>query len=201
MKVNITRFLNFAGALIFILLGGSVIGLLASIISNFIYIHLLFPIAFGLAGMLILVGALGKFKIRGKLPEISLALLMALTIYGAYHYANYQTFRFVLASQMNEQIANETGEPQSEVADIFVDYALEEETGHTGLPGYFLYRAEEGVSIGRWYSQNKTNLGPYLSWVYWLVELAIITFMTVAPVSGSHARLAHKNLDTSMHLL
>ena len=34
-------------------------------------------------------------------------------------------------------------------AKAFLDYALEEETGYSGFAGYMLYRASEGVSIGR----------------------------------------------------
>lgn len=40
-----------------------------------------------------------------------------------------------------------------------VDYALKEETGHPGFVGYMLFRAQEGVSIGRLARNNHVNLG------------------------------------------
>jgi hypothetical protein len=64
------------------------------------------------------------------------------------------------------------------VAKAFLDYALEEETGYSGFAGYMLYRASEGVSIGRLFRGSSFNLGPILTWSYWIIEFGIIFGIT-----------------------
>lgn len=171
-------FLDFVKALMIVILGGTLTGFLTSIVSNLIYMTFLFPIGMGFVGGMLLLGSSRKLKIRGRMPEIITAILMAVLIYGTFHYTGYLTFRILLSSEMNKEIVSSTGESQAGVANIFVDYALEQETGHTGFTGYMLYKAEEGVSIGRWYSMNKTNLGPIGTWVYWFLELGLIGWVT-----------------------
>jgi len=182
MKGKPRRILSFIGALLIIVPGGILIGFVASIVSNLFYIIFLFPLGMGLIGALILNAAMTNLRIRGYVTGISLGILMAVIIYGAFHYTDYLTFRFMVASAMDQELVKETGKSEPEVADVFVDYALSQETGHTGLIGYFLYQAKTGVSIGRWYSDQEVNLGPIFTWLYWLVELSIIGFMTVAMV-------------------
>jgi hypothetical protein len=61
---------------------------------------------------------------------------------------------------------------------VFLDDALEEETGHSGFIGYMLYKANEGVSLGRLSRSSSFNLGPVLTWLYWLLEFGIILGLT-----------------------
>jgi hypothetical protein len=61
---------------------------------------------------------------------------------------------------------------------LFLDYALEEETGYSGFPGYMLYEAKQGATIGRLFRSNGINLGPGLIWLYWLMEFGIILGVT-----------------------
>ena len=167
-----------AGAVI-VALGGLLIGVITSFVSNLIYIVILFPLGMGFIGAMILDKVITTLKIRKLALGVFLGGLMALVIYGAYHYTDYQTFRFVAASAMDEKLVEETGESSPEVSAVFVDYALSEETGHTGMLGYILYKAKLGVSIGKIVSTNDFNLGPFFTWIYWLVELGIIGWMTV----------------------
>src|SRR6185503_18015763 len=65
------------------------------------------------------------------------------------------------------------------VAKSFLDYALQEETGHPGFVGYMLYKASTGVSIGSLSRSSSVNLGPILTVAYWLLEFALILGLTV----------------------
>lgn len=185
MKSKIITILSLIGAMLLIIPSGFLIGFAASMLSNLIYIVVLFPLGMGMCGAVILNGIISKLKIQGLRAGISLAILMASMIYGAFHYTDYLAFRLTLASKMNQQIEQETGKPEPAVADAFVDYALKQETGHTGPIGFILYQAKAGISIGRWYSDRKLNVGPFFTWVFWLVEFAIVGFMTTALLSSS----------------
>ena len=60
---------------------------------------------------------------------------------------------------------------------VITDYALKEETGHTGFPGYMLYRAKIGISIGKFYSENRLQLTGLLAWLYWAAELGLVLYI------------------------
>jgi hypothetical protein len=76
-------------------------------------------------------------------------------------------------------------EDSQAISRIIVDAELEEETGYTGFAGYMLYRAKEGVTVGRFYRTSRTNLGPVLSWFYWVLEFVIILGVILITVAVS----------------
>ena len=40
-----------------------------------------------------------------------------------------------------------------------------------------LYRAETGISLGRFYSDNRLTLNSFLAWLYWLLEMGIVLWI------------------------
>lgn len=157
-----------------ILVGGGLIGLAAAVVGSLFYIVLVFPVAMGVAAGWLVSRAVRAMKIRAALPMIALSVLAAAAIYGSYHYGRYialqvQTW-LELSSSTSEQV-------DLKVARIFVDYALKEETGYTGFSGYLLYKAKSGISIGRFYSQNRLALTSVFAWLYWLLELGVILWI------------------------
>jgi hypothetical protein len=76
-------------------------------------------------------------------------------------------------------LSEATEEENLQVTHAFLDYALEEETGHSGFLGYILYEAKEGATIGRLFRSSSINLGPVLTWLYWLLEFGIILGVTI----------------------
>jgi hypothetical protein len=100
-------------------------------------------------------------------------------MYGMLHYGRYVGFVVSASMEISSGLSEALEDENLSVAKAFLDYALEEETGHSGFPGYLLYRASEGVSIGRLTRTSSFNLGPVLTWLYWLLEFGIILGLTV----------------------
>ena len=63
------------------------------------------------------------------------------------------------------------------MAKAYANYALKQETGHGGFLGYLLYRAQTGISIGKFYSENRLQLTGVLTWLYWLLEFGLILWI------------------------
>jgi len=157
---------------------GILIGVITSIVSNLIYLVFLFPIVIGFLGAMSINRTVNKAKIWKTSQGILRGVFMALVIYGAYHYSNYLTFRLQMILLMNTEISEATGESSTEVANIFTDYALKEETGYSGFIGYMMFTAARGLSIGKMFRASDVNIGPVLTWLYWLVEFGVIAWIT-----------------------
>jgi K+-transporting ATPase c subunit len=160
------------------LLGGLVTGALAGLLSTVIYIVFLFPVGMGFIAGTILEKAITGAKIRDAVQAILLGCLAAAAVMGAYHAAKYAVFRARLAVEMNQRMTEETGMSNMGVANALVDYALKEETGFSGFPGYILYMDKRGITVGRM-AGSGLNLGPAFTWVFWALELAIVGYLTV----------------------
>jgi hypothetical protein len=124
------------------------------------------------------------FKLRQPSQIVILSLLSALTIYGVFHYAGYLIFQMRAANEIFLQMSDidsirADGGNRMLAARVIVDYALKEETGHSGFIGYLLYKANQGISMGRFYSSNRINLGPILTWLYWVLQFGIILAVTI----------------------
>jgi hypothetical protein len=160
------------------LLAGLVIGALAGLLSNIVYIVFLFPLGMGFSGALFVEKTITGAKVRAAAQGMLLGGLMAAAIYAAFQAANYSFFRWQASSAMRQTILAETGKSESELASVLVDYALQEETGFSGFPGYILYKDKQGVTVGRMFGSG-FNLGPFFTWAFWLLEFVIIGWMTV----------------------
>jgi len=100
-------------------------------------------------------------------------------MYGSYHYCRYLGFQLRASVEIFEGFSAATEAENLGATKTFLDYALEEETGHSGFFGYILYEAKQGVSIGRLTRSSSVNLGPVLTWLYWLIEFGIILGLTI----------------------
>jgi len=169
--------LKFIGVTILVALAGLLIGIVVSIFSNLIYIVFLFPLGMGLAGGRMVIDAIRIAKIRKTYQLILMSLLMAITIYGAYYYGRYVALQIRTSLEMFPGLSAATEDDNFKVARAIVDYALIEETGHSGFFGYMLLRANEGISIGRFYQSSRVNLGPILTLLYWSLEFGIILWV------------------------
>jgi hypothetical protein len=165
---------SFLVAILITILGGALVGVFVAGGSSVFYIVLIFPILMGVAGGLIVKLGVRLAKIRSIVPVIVLAVLVAATIYGTYHFGKYLFFRTQALAELTPKLANVSSGKKAEAVDIIIDLGLEKATGHSGFLGYMLYRAQRGVSIGRFYSGNGLNLGPIFTWVYWMLEFGII---------------------------
>jgi len=110
---------------------------------------------------------------------LALFALTALVVYGSFHYGRYLMFQAGtwLALRSSETAQTSGAEISLAGAKVFANYALREETGHTGFLGYMLYRAQHGFSIGKFYSENRIQLTGVLAWLYWALELGLILWI------------------------
>lgn len=159
-------------------LGGALIGIVTGLVSSFIYIVFLFPLVMGYAGGQVLAGAIRLARIRKTYPLILMSLLAAVAIYGTFHYGKYVSLQIGMSLEMFHGLTPALDDENFPVARAVVDYALQEETGHSGFIGYMLLRANEGISIGRFYSSRRVNLSSALTWLYWILEFGIILGVT-----------------------
>ena len=163
---------------VFVSIGmGAVVGVTVSIIGNFFYLILLFPIGMGFVAGSYLANLVKELKIRRMVETIFLSMLAAVTMYGAYHYGRYAALQVQTSIILFSDLSKAMEDESLNVARTLVDYAMKEETGYSGFGGYMLYKAKEGISIGRSYSNSRLNLGFTFTWLYWFIEFGIILWM------------------------
>lgn len=172
--------IKFIAVTIMAVLGGSLIGIVVSVFSNLIYIVFLFPLGMGFAGGKMLTDAIRMAKIRKTSQLIFMSLLIAITIYGTYHYGKYVGLQVQMSFRMFPGFSTAMEDKNLKFAKAVVDYALKKETGYSGFIGYMLLKANEGISIGRFYSSRHVNLGPILTWSYWILEFGIVLWVIIS---------------------
>ena len=160
-----------------VLLGGTAVGVLVSLLTNLVYLILVFPLIMGLVGGAIVAAAVRSGKIRNPGIAIAAAVLIGIIIYAAMWTTGYVQFR----NNSNADWLAKNPSANLAEADAGFDSELRLSTGQSGFLGYVLHEAAEGVSVGRIGSsdQNLLNLGPILSWIYWVVELIIILWASI----------------------
>jgi hypothetical protein len=161
------------------LVGGVAIGGIVSFVSRLIYLIILFPIGMGFAGGAAVMVMVKRGKVRFPLVAAAFGALTALLLYGSLHYFDYLAFRSEAQTYLADQLRPDYGEIEPARLQELVDAVLVGEVGQPGFVGYILLEAREGVSIGEVGRDTSVNLGPFFTWVYWLVELGIITFLAV----------------------
>jgi hypothetical protein len=170
---------GFIATTILVALAGSLVGIIASIFSHLIYIVFVFPLMMGVVGGNTITGAIRLAKIRKSSQLIFLSLLATTTIYGTFHYGRYVGLQVQTSLEVFPGLSQATEAKNLRVAKALVDYALEKETGYSGFVGYMLFKAKDGVSIGRFYQSNRLNLGSILTWVYWTMEFGVILWVAI----------------------
>lgn len=175
-RYNTHKFFPAIGFLFLSICGGIITGAIFGIIGSFIYLIILFPLIMGIIGGNIISENAKYTKIRSSLFITVVSVLMVIALFFAFHYMRYTIFWAVAALQTFGDFSDKS----LEAGKVVVDYALEKDTGHSGFIGYMLYKAQQGVSIGRIFRSNRLNLGPIFTWVYWLIEVVVIGFMTIS---------------------
>lgn len=169
------------------LVAGVVIGLVAGFLSNMLYVPLLFPLGMGQAAGWALWKIVRAARVRVRWQAVALGGLAALAVYGGYQALNYVVGHGEMVMAMYEHIQVETGERDVMLANTLVEYGLRQETGFSGFPGYLLYSARQGLRLGQEFGAG-VNLGPFFTWVYWLLELGIIAWIAVGKGRQAAAR-------------
>lgn len=165
-----------AGGLVLLLLaallGGALIGALVSILStNLIYVIVVFPIGMGLLGGMIIAAAVRAGKVRHPGVALGAAVLMGLVIYAAMWTTDFIQYR---GSEVTAANVNPVD------VDRFINSELQAKTGQPGFVGFVLLRNQMGEVFGRLPDGSYwINLGPTFSWIYWVIELALIIWMAV----------------------
>jgi hypothetical protein len=184
-KVTFTGLILLFGS---IFITGVMIGVLTSFISNLIYLILIFPVLMGMASGFVINSVITSQKIRSPFIAIIAGLFATAVVYGSMHIADYLKFRSVLSKEIQNQVIAEYGqEAEKSEVQAFIDYILVEETGTPGFVGYILLSAKEGVSISSVgpgsMGDDGVNLGAF-TWVYWLIEIVIIAWISIAAAYG-----------------
>ena len=162
-----------------VVIGALIIGFTMGVFSHLIYIVFLIPLAMGISSGKMIVDVIQRARVRTVSQLVFLAVLSAVVLYGAFHYTRYLGFVVQISFEIFDGLSEATDEGNLALARGFADYALQEETGHSGFVGYMLYRASEGISIGRLTRSSSLNLGPVLTWLYWLLEFGMILGVTI----------------------
>ena len=163
-------------------IGGLAIGGLTHLISLLVYLIVVFPLGMGFAGGRVMVAAIRQGKVRNPAIATLFGILTGLLLYGSLHGAGYWQFKQSASEQITKELEGVSDYQSNNIIDTF----LEEKTGSKGFLGYLKHNAQQGVSIGRLESTG-TNLGETGTWIYWLIELAIID-ITIAAIAYSTAK-------------
>ena len=166
-----------------VLLVGIIIGGLASLIRNFIYLIIIFPMLMGAVAGYFIKAIVVTEKIRSPFVVVLAGIFSAVLIFGSMHFVDYLQFRSRVAKQIQAQVIAEYGEPaMDEKVQAYIDSVLVKQTGMSGFIGFFLLEAKQGVSISSLESGNNgsgMNLGVF-TWLYWLVEMGFIGGVSIS---------------------
>jgi hypothetical protein len=163
-------------------IGGLAIGGLTHLISLLVYLIVVFPLGMGFAGGTVMVAAIRQGKVRNPAIATLFGVITGLLMYGSLHGAGYWQFKQSASEQITKELEGVSDNQSNNIIDTF----LQEKTGSKGFLGYLKHNAQQGVSIGRLESTG-TNLGETGTWIYWLIELAIID-ITIAAIAYSTAK-------------
>ena len=168
-------------------LGAAGVGLgwLASFISQWFYLILLFPAGIGVG--LILVGVLvGRMT---KMRSTGIALLLGLgsscVAMTSMHYFDYLRFLherqgvMELAGDLNillKKAQKKEKEKEKDAVAAEAAAALQKMTADISFPAFLNEQAEEGVKI-TYKGRGGINLGYVGTWIYWGLELAGVSIM------------------------
>jgi hypothetical protein len=164
----------FLGAILILVIGGAMAGIATAAVGAFFYTVFIFPLGMGLAGGSVLLAAMQLAKIQRTSLLIFMSLLVAVPLYGAFHYGGYIALQVQTSREMFSGLTPAMKDENLKAARTIIESAIEQETGQRGLVGYMLFKAEEGIPLGRFYSSNRVHLDPVLTWAYWVLEFGII---------------------------
>jgi hypothetical protein len=152
------------------IVGGSAIGGFTHLVSQLIYLIVLFPLGMGFAGIFVVAMIVTGGKVRNPVVAGLTGLLTGFSIYGSMHYFDYLKIQNTVISDIKKDEQFRETDPTQ-----LFDEVLKSRTGSTGFVGFVKDSAKRGVTIGR----GGANLGETGTWIYWLIELGIIQALIV----------------------
>jgi hypothetical protein len=164
---------------VLVLAWGLAFGFIVGLVSNLFYLVFVFPVAIGIYNGKLIADVAEKARVRQPAQVALLCVLAAGAIYGMLHYGRYAGFIVAMSLEISADPSEALDSENLSLAKAFADYLLQEETGQPGFGGYMLYKANEGVSIGRLGRSSSVHLGPALTVLYWLLELGLIFGLTL----------------------
>ncbi len=164
------------------IIGGTTIGGLTFLVSQLIYLIIMFPVIMGILGGGLNALAIDKGKVRNPLVAAGFGLLMGLSIYGSMNLGNYWLFKNVINKEA-KAINNELS--QSEIDSRLDEYLLSK-TGQKGFIGFMKFSAQQGTQISKVTSQsNSFKLDETGTYIYWLLELGLTEGLIFAMSFGA----------------
>jgi hypothetical protein len=152
--------------------GGYIVGNITHFISQLFYLVFIFPIGMGFLGGLCIFLAINSSKVRNPVIAAVFGIITGLSIYSTTNYLDYQSFKNGTISEIKKDPDLKNSNPE-----LAVNKILQSEVGSDGFIGFIKYEAKQGVSIGR-IGRSESNLGETGTWIYWFIELAIVTSIT-----------------------
>jgi hypothetical protein len=165
--------------ILLVVVWGLMVGFTVGVFSHLIYVVFLIPLVMGINSSKLVVEVIQRTKLRATAQLVLVSILSAVVMYGMFHYTRYLGFQLKTSMEIFSELSEATETENMQTTKLFLDYALEEETGYSGFPGYMLYEARQGATIGRLFRSRSVNLGPLLIWLYWLMEFGIILGVTI----------------------
>lgn len=162
--------------------GGLILGILLFLVGQFIYIIVLFPAIVAIVGGSVLQKIVKTGKIRITLLAGICGMLMGFIIYGSYLSLSYIAFRYWASITIFEQAPQLYRGLSDSSIDKTIDQKLKENTGESGFVGYLFSKSRKAIGVmfdytilaGVLEGKGGITFGPFLTWVYWLIELTII---------------------------
>src|SRR3954465_10684243 len=177
---------------------GAVLGYIAHIISQWIYLIIVFPGLIGLGIGLVGTRMVKSGRIRnpwlGGLAGFGAGIFAMLVM----HYTDYEQFRSTMAGAplALRELAQLPPEriPQDRPADLTPEQWLHLQQllpllRIQSFPQFMDWQARMGVTISGTHgsSNSDINLGHIGSYIYWLIEMLIVAFVTFAMVKQATA--------------
>ncbi|NJL91144.1 MAG: hypothetical protein HC916_16205 [Coleofasciculaceae cyanobacterium SM2_1_6] len=151
-------------------IGGITLGGGTFLVSQLIYLVVIFPVLLGLGSGWLLRQAVVRGKVRHPLAAGAVGVCMAGLMYGTMHWADYALFRQNANAEIRRSL-REARQSPANTAKITVDDFLKEMTGKTGFRGFLQYRSQQGLMINR--SLMRFPVGSQVMWNYWGLEFLV----------------------------
>lgn len=156
---------------------GVALGVLAYIISNFIYLIIAFSLIIGWAVMIVFYKMLQFTKVKHSLIAASAGLLTGLLVAITFYVTPFLEFRHnYLVETQNQYHVNEKTASQS------FENILASNTGSSGFLGFMKLVASKGVQFSNTLFLNSMpitefgfTLKSFWAWLYWLLELLLFS--------------------------
>lgn len=176
---------DLSGILLFtiaIFLGGILVGVMSHMVSKVFYFVLISPVLVSIIAGFVINRAVVASRISLPLVVGIYGILLAFTLYSTYQYLGYLEARRDFAQYL-QSIYILKDEDAVRAANLI----LIEETGIAGFGGYLLFRAKSGISFSGFITVRSVvvsdldniNIQGIGVWMYWLLELIIISIFPV----------------------